>query len=147
MGMYPVAVVLQYTKNTLHTLKTIHNRQNYKHNAHKIANTINLGIKWGGWLTPRSGCFTPPPPKEKTRYLLYRRLGGLQDRSGRGRKTLPPPGFFLYSLVLCLYFILCLHCPPFCLLVFTYNTQHKHPCPRRDSNPQSQQASGYRPTP
>ena len=29
----------------------------------------------------------------------------------------------------------------------THNTQHKHPCPRRDSNPQSQQASGRRPTP
>ena len=29
---------------------------------------------------------------------------------------------------------------------FTYNTQHKEPCRRRDSNPQSQQASGHRPT-
>jgi len=28
-----------------------------------------------------------------------------------------------------------------------YSTHHKHPCPRRDSNPQSQQASGLRPTP
>ena len=27
------------------------------------------------------------------------------------------------------------------------NTQHSHACPRRDSNPQSQQASGLRPTP
>jgi hypothetical protein len=25
--------------------------------------------------------------------------------------------------------------------------QHKHPCPRRDSNPQSQSASDQRPTP
>jgi len=29
----------------------------------------------------------------------------------------------------------------------THNTQHSHPCSRRDSNPQSQQASGRRPTP
>jgi hypothetical protein len=26
-------------------------------------------------------------------------------------------------------------------------TRERHPCPRRDSNPQSQQASGHRPTP
>ena len=29
----------------------------------------------------------------KTRYPLYRRLGGRQDRSGRVRKTSLPPGF------------------------------------------------------
>jgi hypothetical protein len=36
--MYPVAVVLQYTKITKHiqTLKTIHNTQNYKHNNTKL---------------------------------------------------------------------------------------------------------------
>ena len=32
-------------------------------------------------------------PQGKTRYPLYRRLGGPQDRSGRVRKTLSPPGF------------------------------------------------------
>jgi hypothetical protein len=45
--MYPVAVVLQYTKkqNNTYTLKTIHDTKitntithNYKHNAHKITN-------------------------------------------------------------------------------------------------------------
>jgi len=29
----------------------------------------------------------------KTRYPLYRRLGGTQGRSGRVRKISPPPGF------------------------------------------------------
>jgi len=29
----------------------------------------------------------------KTRYPLYRRLGGLQDRSDQVRKISPPPGF------------------------------------------------------
>ena len=29
----------------------------------------------------------------------------------------------------------------------THNTQHRHPCPWRDSNQQSKQASGRRPTP
>jgi hypothetical protein len=32
-------------------------------------------------------------PPEKTRYPLYRRLGGHQGRSGRVRKTSLPPGF------------------------------------------------------
>ena len=32
-------------------------------------------------------------PPGKTRYPLYRRLGGLQGRSGLVRKILPPPGF------------------------------------------------------
>jgi hypothetical protein len=32
--------------------------------------------------------------------------------------------------------------------LYLTNTQHnKHPCSRRDSNPQSQQANGWRPTP
>ena len=32
-------------------------------------------------------------PPGRTRYLLYRRLGGPQGRSGRVRKISPPPGF------------------------------------------------------
>ena len=32
-------------------------------------------------------------PPEKTRYPLYKRLGGPQGRSGRVRKISPPPGF------------------------------------------------------
>jgi hypothetical protein len=32
-------------------------------------------------------------PPGKTRYPLYRRLGGLQGRSGRVRKISPQPGF------------------------------------------------------
>ena len=34
-----------------------------------------------------------PLPPGKTRYPLYRRLGGPQGRSGQVRKILPPPGF------------------------------------------------------
>ena len=34
-----------------------------------------------------------PLPPGKTRYPLYRRLGGSQGRSGRVRKISPPPGF------------------------------------------------------
>jgi hypothetical protein len=32
-------------------------------------------------------------PPGKTRYPLYRRLGGSQGRAGRLRKISPPPGF------------------------------------------------------
>ena len=42
-----------------------------------------------GWSAPRLGRFTPG----KTRYPLYRRLGGPQGRSGRVWKMSPPPGF------------------------------------------------------
>ena len=42
-----------------------------------------------GWVaTPRPGRFT----SGKTRYFLYRRLGGRQGRSERVRKISPPPG-------------------------------------------------------
>jgi hypothetical protein len=34
-----------------------------------------------------------PPPPGKTRYPLYRSLGGPQGRTGRVRKISPPPGF------------------------------------------------------
>ena len=52
---------------------------------------FNLGARWRWVVTPRPGLFTPPPRK-KTRYPLYRRLGGPQCRSGHG-KISPPPGF------------------------------------------------------
>ena len=43
---------------------------------------------------PRPGRFTP----EKTNYLLYKTLGGLQDRSGRVRKISPQQGFELRTI-------------------------------------------------
>ena len=51
---------------------------------------FQLGTRWGGWLTPRPGRFTP---WERDRYPLYRWLGGPQGRSGWVRKISPPPGF------------------------------------------------------
>jgi hypothetical protein len=35
----------------------------------------------------------PPPPRKRPAPLYYRRLGGLQSRSGQVRKISPPPGF------------------------------------------------------
>jgi len=40
-------------------------------------------------------CSLPPG---KTWYLLYRRLGGPQGRSGQVRKILPPPKFSLRTV-------------------------------------------------
>jgi hypothetical protein len=37
-------------------------------------------------------------PPRKTRYPLYRRLGGPQGLFGRVRKILPPPGFDLQTV-------------------------------------------------
>jgi hypothetical protein len=51
---------------------------------------FNLGAKCGGCLTPRLGCF---PSGQETRFPMYRKPGGPQDRSGRVRETLPVPGF------------------------------------------------------
>jgi len=51
---------------------------------------LDYGTRRGGGVsvTPRP-LFTPG----KTRYSLYRRLGGPQGRSGQVRKISPPPGF------------------------------------------------------
>ena len=54
------------------------------------------------------------------------------------------PGFFLFSCTLyfiCTCFFICIL--PFVLIL--HHTQHKHPCLRRDKNPQPQQAIGRRP--
>ena len=55
-----------------------------------LYSSFNLGAIWG-WVvnaTPR-----PFISWEKSRNALYRRLGGPQGRSGRVRKTSPPPKF------------------------------------------------------
>ena len=64
--------------------------------------SLTSALDEGGWLTPRPGQFIP---RKETRYALYRGPGGPQSRSGRMRKISPPPGFLVYSPLLCLYFI------------------------------------------
>lgn len=55
-----------------------------------IAMLFNLSAKWG-WVVNATSRATLPPGK--TRYPLYRRLGGLQCQSGQARYISPPPGF------------------------------------------------------
>ena len=51
---------------------------------------FNLGARWGvGGQGHAPAAFLP----RKTRYPLYRTLGGPQGRSGRVRNISPPPGF------------------------------------------------------
>jgi hypothetical protein len=51
---------------------------------------LDLGTRSGEWSESRPGRFLP---LGKTRYPLYRWLGGPQGQSGQVRKISPPPGF------------------------------------------------------
>ena len=62
--------------------------------AHRVGRGIALlfhdrGTRRSEWSASRPGRTLPP---EKTRYPLYRRLGGPKGRSGR-TENLAPPGF------------------------------------------------------
>ena len=59
--------------------------------AYKCSPTVSLISALDGMEGQRHAPTTLPP--WKTRYPLYRRLGGPQGRSGRVRKISPPPGF------------------------------------------------------
>jgi hypothetical protein len=50
---------------------------------------MTAALEGGEVSVSRPGRFLPPG---KTRYPLYRRLGGSQGRSGQVRKISPPPG-------------------------------------------------------
>jgi hypothetical protein len=56
---------------------------------------MTTALEEGEGSVSRSGRFLPP---EKTRYSLYRRLGGPQGRFGQVRDILPPPGFDLQTV-------------------------------------------------
>jgi hypothetical protein len=51
--------------------------------------SLTSALYFGGWSTPHSARLPPG----KTRYPLYRRLGGPKDHFGRVRKTSPPQRF------------------------------------------------------
>ena len=52
------------------------------------------------------------------------------------QNSMSPAGLFLSVCTLSV-----LLCPGFAFVLTVQQTQHKHPCPRRDSNPQSQKRS------
>ena len=55
----------------------------------QLYSSMTVALEGGEWSAARPGCTLPPG---KTRYPLYRRLGGSQGRSGRA-ENLAPPGF------------------------------------------------------
>jgi hypothetical protein len=57
----------------------------------KYSSTLSLTSALDGVGGQRHTLAALPPGK--TRYPLYRRLGGAQGQSGRVREILPPPGF------------------------------------------------------
>ena len=63
--------------------------------AHRVSRGIALLFLDHGTRKGLGVSFMPRPlfTPGKTRYPLYRRLGGPQDRSGEVRKISPPPGF------------------------------------------------------
>jgi len=58
---------------------------------YRYSSTLSLTSALDGVSGQRHAPVALPPGK--TRYPLYRRLGGLQGRSGQVRKISPPPGF------------------------------------------------------
>ena len=60
-----------------------------------VLSSMTAALEGDEWSAARPGRTLPP---EKTRYPLYRRLGGPQCRSGPVRKISPPPGFDLRTV-------------------------------------------------
>ena len=102
---------------------------------------FNLGDRVG-WSEQRPCPFIPG---ESTPYRLYKRLGGPQDRYVLVRKISPPPWIILSLCTLSVLVSLSWVSWLFPFVLTAQHTQHKHPCPRRDSKPQPQQAIGRRP--
>jgi hypothetical protein len=103
----------------------------------RCSSTLSLtsALDGGECLTPRPGRFTfmgkNPVP------ILWE-AGWTPGSVGTNAENLAPTGIFFLSVCAfirtCLF---CLHSPGFCLFVLTVqNTQHKHPCTWRNSNPQ-----------
>ena len=146
MAVFCSSLILWFSvKKVKFRLKTSHGGPDGK-KLYSSTLSLTSDLDRGGWLTPRPGRFTPPPPKD-TRYPSYRWLGGPQGWSGRVRKILPLPELFFGS-----FFVFCRHLfvlivLAICLVFLLYKAKQKHPCHRRDSNQQSQQAIGHRPSP
>ena len=111
-----------------------------------------VDIQLYSFFNPGASCrwvvnATPRPLYRRGRdpYLFYRGLCGAHGLFGRMRKISSPPGFFFF--VLCTLSVLLRPDYPSFAFGPYCTTQHEHPCPRRDLNPQSQQASGHRHSP
>ena len=90
-SQYPLRLVQHLYTQKRHEYPTTQQLQSPALTASSTMNLTAVSSPWkgldgGGRLTPRPGRFTPG---KKSRYILYRRLGGPQRRSGWVRKISP----------------------------------------------------------
>ena len=99
-------------------------------------------LDWGGWLTPRHAPAAVLWGKRLDTHCVGGWVGPRCGLDECGKSSLHRDFYCILLYSLCTSFVLVSLSSLSCILpfVFTYNTQHKHPCPRRDSNPQTQQA-------
>jgi hypothetical protein len=74
----------------MEVLRSPYNRPRKPRGEYGYSFTLSLTSAIDGVGGQRHAAAASPPGK--TRYPLYRRLGGPQGRSGRVRKISPPPG-------------------------------------------------------
>jgi len=76
-------ILHKYSTSKKSALQT---QDKYRYNS---AFSLTFTLDWDGWLMPHPRHFV----SQKTEYLLYWRLGGLQGWSGWVQKISPSPGF------------------------------------------------------
>ena len=93
------------------------------------------------------------PLNERSALRIGHYLHDTQQTQETTYPSIPPAGFlFVFSCTLhfirtWFFVLIILHFASFCFFSPLYLQQHRHPCPRRDSNPQPQQAISCRPSP
>ena len=87
---YAICFFISLTSECYLTLNKVHSRKIHEGPDEldvQLYSFFNLGLRSGGWLTPRPRRLTPG---QETQYLLYRRLCGPQVQSRRERVNINP---------------------------------------------------------
>ena len=121
---------------------------------------FNLGARWGWTVKVTQAALIPGKRPDVHCIRVWVNSRDNVDGWGKSRPhrnsipDRPAPTeslyrhFFVFSFTLCTPSVLVSLSCLSCLFVFTVqHTQQKHPCLRRVSNPQSQQATGRKPSP
>jgi len=102
LGRVLFRVLRLFLINHISTIKVMYSAPLYRHRGSVHAvwpiggvevwlySFLTTALEGGEWSASRPGRSLPPG---KTRYPLYRRLGGPQGRSGQVREISHPPGF------------------------------------------------------
>ena len=94
----PSLILMKFGTENVDTVSKLHPRTGHEspQQEWKYISTLSLTSALDGVGVQRHTPAALPPGK--TRYPLYRRLGGPQDRSGRVEKISPPPVFDLRAV-------------------------------------------------